>query len=260
MQILSNLKNNCDLFTKSFGRVIVICPSVLRIENFLKMTEAPVLPPEKTPCWVSMWHQSVVSDEPMLTRGNAPTNLVLKGSFKWGPETPAVLHDLNLEVSRGSLIAVVGAVGSGKSTLMQAILGELYPVDESLAHISRPEVIAYCSQIPHIAEGTLRDNIIFGQEPDEDRYKQALHAASLENDLKMFPAGDRVPIGSRGVALSGGQRARISMARAAYHLGAETRWIGLMIAIELLIFCDVFFLGATPLLNSTWNRKMANIQ
>jgi len=185
------------------------------------MTEAPVLPPEKTPCWVSMWHQSVVSDEPMLTRGNAPTNLVLKGSFKWGPETPAVLHDLNLEVSRGSLIAVVGAVGSGKSTLMQAILGELYPVDESLAHISRPEVIAYCSQIPHIAEGTLRDNIIFGQEPDEDRYKQALHAASLENDLKMFPAGDRVPIGSRGVALSGGQRARISMARAAYHLGAE---------------------------------------
>lgn len=221
MQILSNLKNNCDLFTKSFGRVIVIRPSVLRIENFLKMTEAPVLPPEKTPCWVSMWHQSVVSDEPMLTRGNAPTNLVLKGSFKWGPETPAVLHDLNLEVSRGSLIAVVGAVGSGKSTLMQAILGELYPVDESLAHISRPEVIAYCSQIPHIAEGTLRDNIIFGQEPDEDRYKQALHAASLENDLKMFPAGDRVPIGSRGVALSGGQRARISMARAAYHLGAE---------------------------------------
>jgi ABC-type transport system involved in cytochrome bd biosynthesis fused ATPase/permease subunit len=172
-----------------------------------------------------MWHQSVVTDEPMLTRGNAPTNLVLKGSFKWGPETPAVLHDLNLEVSRGSLIAVVGAVGSGKSTLMQAILGELYPVDESVAHISRPEVIAYCSQIPHIAEGTLRDNIIFGQEPDEDRYKAAIHAASLENDLKMFPAGDRVPIGSRGVALSGGQRARISMARAAYHLGAETRWI-----------------------------------
>lgn len=221
MQILSNLKNNCDLFTKSFGRVIVIRPSVLRIENFLKMTEAPVLPPEKTPSWVSMWHQSVVTDEPMLTRGNAPTNLVLKGSFKWGPETPAVLHDLNLEVSRGSLIAVVGAVGSGKSTLMQAILGELYPVDESVAHISRPEVIAYCSQIPHIAEGTLRDNIIFGQEPDEDRYKAAIHAASLENDLKMFPAGDRVPIGSRGVALSGGQRARISMARAAYHLGAE---------------------------------------
>jgi len=219
MQILSNLKNNCDLFTKSFGRVIVIRPSVLRIENFLKMTEAPVLP-EKNPTWVSMWHQSMGGDEPMLTRGN-PSNLVLKGSFKWGPETPAVLHDLNLEVNRGELIAVVGAVGSGKSTLMQAILGELYPVDEAVAHISRPEVIAYCSQIPHIAEGTLRDNVIFGQEPDEDRYKAALHAASLENDLKMFPQGDQVPIGSRGVALSGGQRARISMARAAYHLGAE---------------------------------------
>ncbi|CAK9059376.1 unnamed protein product [Durusdinium trenchii] len=211
MQILSNLKNNCDMFTKSFGRVIVIRPSLLRIQNFLKMTEAPVLPPEKTPGWVSMWEQ----------HPTAAPNLELKGSFRWGPETPPVLHELNLDMKRGHLIAVIGAVGSGKSTLMQAILGELYPVEDGTTHIARPEVIAYCSQIPHIAEGTLRENVIFGQKVDEERYRAALHAASLENDLKMFPAGDQVPIGSRGVALSGGQRARIAMARAAYHFSAE---------------------------------------
>eukprot|EP00913_Durusdinium_trenchii_P033578 g31434.t1 len=183
MQILSNLKNNCDMFTKSFGRVIVIRPSLLRIQNFLKMTEAPVLPPEKTPGWVSMWEQ----------HPTAAPNLELKGSFRWGPETPPVLHELNLDMKRGHLIAVIGAVGSGKSTLMQAILGELYPVEDGTTHIARPE----------------------------ERYRAALHAASLENDLKMFPAGDQVPIGSRGVALSGGQRARIAMARAAYHFSAE---------------------------------------
>ena len=219
MQILSNLKNNCDLFTRSLGRTIVIMPSVRRIENFLKMTEAPVLPPEKTPDWVSMWPSQTSNTLPMFTRESA-SSLVVKGSFQWGPQTGPVLHDLDLTVNRGELVAIVGEVGSGKSTLMQAVLGELYPVDECAAQISRPEVIAFCSQVPHIAEGTLRDNIIFGQEPDEERYRAALSAASLESDLRTFPNGDQVPIGSRGVALSGGQRARISMARAAYR-GAD---------------------------------------
>jgi len=226
MQILSNLKSNCDLFTKSLGRAIVIGPSIRRIEQFLKMPEAPVLPPDKTPDWVSLWpsERTHQPDQPMLTSTTSaqiPTALVVRGSFKWALDDAPVLYDLDLEVGRGELLAVVGAVGSGKSTLLQAILGELFPVNSKATRISRPDIVAYCSQIPHIAEGTLRENVIFGQEPDEDRYNEALMAAALENDLKLFPGGDRVPIGSRGVALSGGQRARISMARAAYHQQSE---------------------------------------
>lgn len=101
----------------------------------------------------------------MGRRNPSPTSVV---AGRWGPETPPVLHELNLDMKRGHLIAVIGAVGSGKSTLMQAILGELYPVEDGTTHIARPEVIAYCSQIPHIAEGTLRENVIFGQKVDED--------------------------------------------------------------------------------------------
>eukprot|EP00439_Symbiodinium_sp_Y106_P016927 s119_g2.t1 len=167
-------KSNCDLFTKSLGRAIVIGPSIRRIEQFLKMTEAPVLPPEKTPDWVSLWPSRTLpeTDRPMLSSGpSVPSSLV---------DAPSVLHDLDLEINRGELLAVLGAVGSGKSTLLQAILGELYPQDGQTARISRPDTVAYCSQIPHIAEGTLRENVIFGQEISEDRYNAAIRAAALE--------------------------------------------------------------------------------
>jgi len=224
MQILSSLKGTCDLFTRSLGRVIVIQPSIQRIEHFLKMTEAPVLPPEKTPDWVELWPDPIAVDpeEPMLTRGRlAKATLRVRGTFKWHKESYAVLHDLDLEVPRGEMVAIVGAVGSGKSTLLQAVLGELYPDLSQDANISRPGVIAYCSQVPHIAEGTLKENVLFGQAFDEYRYDEAIKAASLEGDLKMLPGADGVPIGSRGITLSGGQKARIAMARAAYHQGSE---------------------------------------
>mmetsp|Transcript_8378 Transcript_8378/g.14889 ORF Transcript_8378/g.14889 Transcript_8378/m.14889 type:complete len:1637 (+) Transcript_8378:146-5056(+) len=224
MQILSSLKGNCDLFTRSLGRAIVIQPSIQRLEHFLKQPEAPVLPPEKVPDWVQLWpdrEEEANSQEPIYTRGGKPSVLRIKGSFKWAQESYPVLQDLNLEVPSGELVAVVGAVGSGKSTLVQAILGELYPDLSKETSISRPGVIAYCSQVPHIAEGTLRDNVLFGQAYDEERYSDSLRAASLEGDLKMLPGGDGVPIGSRGITLSGGQKSRISMARAAYHKGSE---------------------------------------
>jgi ABC-type multidrug transport system fused ATPase/permease subunit len=225
MQILSILKSSCDLFTRSLGRAIVIQPSVQRIEHFLKMAEAPVLPPHRTPDWVEMWpdmHAAVDPEAPLLRRPEQPpASLRIRGTFKWLQDGVPVLHDLDLEVPRGELVAVVGSVGAGKSTLIQAVLGELYPDLTKDASVSRPAVIAYCSQVPHIAEGTLKDNVLFGLPYDEDRYKAAIKAASLENDLLTLPGGDEVPIGSRGITLSGGQKARVSMARAAYHQGSE---------------------------------------
>ncbi|CAL1164495.1 unnamed protein product, partial [Cladocopium goreaui] len=136
--------------------------------------------------------------------------------------TPPAIRQLQLQVPCGELVAVVGGVGSGKSALLQAILGELQPDEsEEKALISRPKIVAYCSQIPHIAEGTLKENVLFGQPFDQVRYDDALRAASLGKDLKVLPGGDQVPIGARGISLSGGQKARVSMARAGYHLSSK---------------------------------------
>lgn len=223
MQILSSLKSNCDLFTRCLGRAIVISPTVQRIENFLKAPEAPVLLPETKPDWVDLWpdlNLEANSEVPLLRsrpENQPPDSLQIKGSFKWHPEGVPVLHDLDLAVPRGKLVGVVGSVGSGKSTLVQAVLGELYPDLSKECKVSRPIVVAYCSQVPHIAEGTLKENVLFGQPLDEERYNVAIKTASLEADLKVLPGGDSVPIGGRGITLSGGQKARIQMARAAYH-------------------------------------------
>jgi len=207
MQVLTGLRASCETFAGTITRVVNMWPTVQRIEKYLKLDEAPVIPGTRAPDWVTIWPESSQS----ANMGN----LKLVGSFSWGSETwrPAVLQNLNLEVRRGEMVAIVGAVGSGKSTLLQAALGELYPAPGKHAEavLWRPEVCAYCSQVPHIAEGTLRDNILFGQHFDQERYAEAISAASLENDLNLLPGGDGAHIGHRGISLSGGQRARVGV-------------------------------------------------
>eukprot|EP00933_Yihiella_yeosuensis_P060300 TRINITY_DN6275_c0_g1_i1.p1 TRINITY_DN6275_c0_g1~~TRINITY_DN6275_c0_g1_i1.p1 ORF type:complete len:1641 (+),score=241.15 TRINITY_DN6275_c0_g1_i1:84-5006(+) len=216
MQILSCLRVSCEIFGGCFTRILSVAPSIQRIERYLKQQEAPVLPGHKEPTWVDLWPQKET---------NKNSSVRLKGSFAWSPAklAPTVLSNLDLNISKGQLVAVVGAVGSGKSTLLQAALGELYPTtpDANEILLSRPRTCAYCPQVPHIVEGTLRDNVLFGRPFDQKRYQQALKAASLTSDLQVLPGGDEVRIGARGVRLSGGQRARVALARAAYHDEAE---------------------------------------
>uniref|UniRef100_A0A7S1MGY5 ATP-dependent transporter ycf16 n=1 Tax=Alexandrium catenella TaxID=2925 RepID=A0A7S1MGY5_ALECA len=188
------------------------------------MSEAPVLLPEIKPDWVDMWpsrREELLPDNVSPDSSNEESRLILQGSFAWTEDGKSVLHEVDFNVKKGEMIAILGKVGSGKSTVLQAILGEMYPDASMKHHLSRPEVIAYASQVPHIGEGTLRDNVLFGQEYDAVRYSEAIAGASLESDLKVLPGGDGVCIGSRGITLSGGQKARVSLARAAYHRGSE---------------------------------------
>eukprot|EP01038_Epipyxis_sp_PR26KG_P009307 gene9307-12539_t len=123
------------------------------------------------------------------------------------------LMDVNVHIKKGQLVAIIGSVGSGKSSLLSAILGEMY------LHTGSIEVngsIAYCDQRAWILNATIEDNILFGSRYDERRFKHALHAANLETDLEVLPAGLKTEIGERGINLSGGQKARVALARAIY--------------------------------------------
>jgi len=140
------------------------------------------------------------------------------------PKDYTILHDINLNIEKGKLYGVVGAVGSGKSSLLQAILGEMDPVTSASA-VSMPGknsgnsvgYAAYCAQTPWVVNDTLRGNVLFGRPFDEDRYQQTLTACALADDIAVLPAGDLTEIGEKGINLSGGQKARVSLARALYH-------------------------------------------
>ncbi|VDP78169.1 unnamed protein product [Echinostoma caproni] len=139
-------------------------------------------------------------------------------SFYWSDPGHLVLSDISLKVKRGQLVAVTGPVGSGKSALLLAILGELQSTSTSgqISHGSRPRY-AYVSQTPWICSGTVQDNIVFGLPVDPVRLAQVVQACALGPDLATFPHGLGTDVGEAGGSrLSGGQRARIALARAVY--------------------------------------------
>ncbi|CAD6185430.1 unnamed protein product [Caenorhabditis auriculariae] len=119
----------------------------------------------------------------------------------------------SLSARCGDLVAVIGQVGAGKSSLLSSILGEARPVSGSLKVSGR---VAYCSQEAWIFAGTIRENILFGREYEENKYREIVSLCVLLPDFQQFPNGDKAQVGDRGSTLSGGQRARVSLARALY--------------------------------------------
>jgi len=126
----------------------------------------------------------------------------------------SALRNISYTVKAGELMIIVGRVGSGKSSVLMSILGEL-PLASGRMKIRGK--LSYSAQEPWIFAGSVRDNVLFGKPYDEKRYKEVLHVCSLDKDIKLFPQGDETVVGERGVSLSGGQRARINLARAIYY-------------------------------------------
>ncbi|XP_023582461.1 ATP-binding cassette sub-family C member 4 isoform X2 [Trichechus manatus latirostris] len=127
-------------------------------------------------------------------------------------ETPT-LRDLSFTVRPRELLAVVGPVGAGKSSLLSAVLGELPP---SQGLVSVHGRIAYVSQQPWVFSGTVRSNILYGKKYEKERYEKVIKACALKKDLQLLEDGDLTVIGDRGATLSGGQKARVNLARAVY--------------------------------------------
>nr|XP_050849545.1 ATP-binding cassette sub-family C member 5-like isoform X3 [Vespula vulgaris] len=124
-----------------------------------------------------------------------------------------ILTNITFGAPKGKLIGICGQVGSGKSSLLLAILGQLQIIKGQL---SREGSCAYVSQQAWIINSTLKENILFGEQFDAKRYYQALTVCSLKDDLNMLPGGDETEIGERGINLSGGQKQRVALARAFY--------------------------------------------
>ncbi|TMW67018.1 hypothetical protein Poli38472_012134 [Pythium oligandrum] len=156
-------------------------------------------------------------DESNVSRDGAahPADVMVEikdGSFGWSKDTP-LLKNVNIQVKEGDLVVIHGLVGSGKSSLCSALLGEMDKLSGSVFVRGR---VAYYSQQTWIQNMTIRENILFGKAYDEKKYQQVLDACGLLPDLAQFPAGDSTEIGQKGVNLSGGQKARLCLARACY--------------------------------------------
>ncbi|XP_067009700.2 multidrug resistance-associated protein 1 isoform X3 [Anabrus simplex] len=151
-----------------------------------------------------------------VTHDNSEKNpLVMEnGTFSWGPDESPVLKNINLQIKSGSLVAVVGTVGSGKSSLISAFLGEM---DKLTGRVNTKGSIAYVPQQAWIQNATLKDNIVFGKSLEQSTYLRVVEACALKPDFDMLPAGDQTEIGEKGINLSGGQKQRVSLARAVYN-------------------------------------------
>lgn len=133
--------------------------------------------------------------------------------------TPALV-DVSLDLNMGELTCIIGTVGSGKSALLQAIVGELPVLQGQISRHTRnyksKNALSYASQDPWIIDGTIRENVTMGLDFDQEWYDKVIDACGLRMDFKNFRDGDQTIVGDRGVQCSGGQRARIGLARAVY--------------------------------------------
>nr|QAA95906.1 ATP-binding cassette sub-family C member 1 [Diaphorina citri] len=147
--------------------------------------------------------------------------VIENGTFTWerntegeGAESPPTLQNINMRVREGTLVAIVGSVGAGKSSLVSALCGEM---DKISGRVNTKGSIAFVPQQAWIQNATLRDNIVFGKTHVPRRYNKVIDACALTPDFEMLPAGDSTEIGEKGINLSGGQKQRVSLARAVYN-------------------------------------------
>lgn len=166
-------------------------------------------------------------------------------SFDWGTDGTFALRDLDLLFPEGKLSLVAGPVGSGKSALLLSLLGELrtlhgkrhlpsdlLPGEASLEADGYTRSVAYCAQTAFLMSDSVRNNIVFGTEWDELRYRKVIQQCALTQDLQQLPSGDQTLIGERGTVLSGGQKMRVALARALYSYARTLLFDDVLAAVD----------------------------
>lgn len=135
-------------------------------------------------------------------------------SAKWDPDSSdATLENIDLTIETGKLYCLIGTVGSGKSSLLSALLGE---IDLIQGDVRVKGKMSYAGQESWVFGASVRQNIVFGEIYDQQRYQEVIGVCALQKDFDQFPLGDQTIVSERGSSLSGGQKARINLARAIY--------------------------------------------
>ncbi|CAM8900430.1 unnamed protein product [Rhodiola kirilowii] len=196
LSLFAVLRFPLSMLPNLITQVVNVKVSLQRMEEFFSSEERTLIP------------------NPPLEPGY-PAISIKNGFFSWDlrSEKPTLL-DINIDIPVGSLVAIVGGTGEGKSSLVSAMLGELPPLPSAIVVIRG--TVAYVPQISWIFNATVRQNILFGSDYDAERYWKAIDVTSLMHDLELLPGHDLTEIGERGVNISGGQKQRVSMARAVY--------------------------------------------
>ena len=174
--------------------------SVTRLNEFLRTDEI---------------QPNAVKREPPVQYIDEETIRMQQGSFKWSASHSAatILYDIDFSARKGELSCIVGRVGSGKSSFISAFLGDMYKVHGQV--VTRGK-IAYVAQQPWIMNASVKENILFGHRYDPDFYQKTVDACALVDDFKALPDGDETEVGEKGISLSGGQKARLALARGVY--------------------------------------------
>ncbi|XP_067115329.1 ATP-binding cassette sub-family C member 10 isoform X1 [Osmerus mordax] len=191
--------------------------SLGRIQHFLTLSNLDL----------DAYYSPVAPEDPQTTIE------IKQGTFSWqgrsSPDNPSeqegetgfhngniLLHNLHVSITKGFLVVVVGTVGCGKSSLLAAISGELNRCGGAVYVQGREDGFGLAAQEPWIQHATVRDNILFGRSYNSIYYQAVIEACALTDDLHILPNGDRTEVGENGVTLSGGQKARLALARAVY--------------------------------------------
>ncbi len=172
---------------------------------------------------------------------------IANGTFAWPKTSTCVLRDIDVEVATGTLTAVVGPSGAGKTALISALLEEIDRLRGNVAwHL--PSAVAFTGQNPWLLNASVRDNILLGRPFKEKRYQKVLSACDLNADIELLPDGDNTEVGERGVLLSGGQRQRLAIARCLYSKAACTFLDSPFSSLDSNITTHIFYQGVLGIL------------
>ncbi|KDO20299.1 hypothetical protein SPRG_14434 [Saprolegnia parasitica CBS 223.65] len=234
LALFNSLSTPLNNFPHTLTSALTGLVSVRRLDAFLALPERPV-DNVQTPTTLSPDQLAPLATDKVAIA-------IDDGAFGWDHEKP-IFTDLNLRIHQGELVVVHGLVGEGKSSLCSILLGELDKLRGSVFVGGR---VSYFSQQAWIQNMTIRENILFGKPYDRKKYAAVIDACALTKDLAALPAGDRTEIGQKGVNLSGGQKARIALARACYNDGDVFLLDSPLSAVDAIVSNEIFtkcFLG-----------------
>lgn len=225
-QIISTVMS--QMFVRGIAEIAEAFVGIRRLQNFLELDEKEkevnalkaddfgktknhLKTEELSPIALSM--KNVFCRWKTVEESMLPKLKIENGDVNKDSEFRATLNDISVDIKRGTLVGVVGHVGSGKSSLLQTILREL-PIKSGTMIVNGN--LSFAPQEPWVFSGSIRQNILFGSEMHQSRYERVINACALKKDFEMFPHGDQTLIGERGSSMSGGQKARLSLARSLY--------------------------------------------